>query len=131
MQACVLHCWVAEDDPEHCDPPCCGAGLVHDLDLSWVPPPQDTEQVPQAAHTDHAPSTKTKYSGIFYIFCEIEWDTSIIGRVYRQIEWKRFIWSWQICYTGNRPRYSGILSEGLWLTWSSANNLFNWINMKG
>ena len=35
--------WV--DDPEQPFPPCCGDGLLHDLDLCLVPPPQDKLQL--------------------------------------------------------------------------------------
>jgi len=38
-------------------PPYAGAGLVQVRFLDWFPPPQLTEQVSHAAHSDSAPST--------------------------------------------------------------------------
>ena len=60
MQTCVLQSWDEELAPTQDAPPYCGVGFVQVRGRDWVPPPQDTEQVPYAAQADQAPSTSIK-----------------------------------------------------------------------
>ena len=46
------------DEPEHIIPPLLGAGSLHDLLLTWLPPPQLRLQVPYDPHLPQLPSTR-------------------------------------------------------------------------
>ena len=56
-QASVLQVSSSELSPWHWAPPSAGAGLVHERDLVFVPPPQDSEHSVKSVHSDHPPST--------------------------------------------------------------------------
>lgn len=43
--------------PEHCLPPCCGCGCVHDLNLSCIPSPHVVEQSLYDDHCVNPPLT--------------------------------------------------------------------------
>lgn len=60
MQTCVLQSWVFVVAPTHSAPPYCGAGFVHVLSLSCVPPPHVTVHVPQEPQLLNPPSTVRK-----------------------------------------------------------------------
>jgi hypothetical protein len=49
-------------DPLHDAPPWAGAGLLHDLDLDFVPLPQLTEQDPHDPQFPQLPSTEMHYN---------------------------------------------------------------------
>ena len=54
--SCALHVALSELNPGQADPPLDGAGLLHNLDLDEVPPPQVRLQVEKELHAPHIPS---------------------------------------------------------------------------
>ena len=57
LHDCVLQLRVSVDEPEHCLPPFCGRGLVHERVRFCEPPPQALEQPLNAVHADEPPWT--------------------------------------------------------------------------
>ena len=55
-QPFVLHVWLDEARPSQDNPPLDGDGLLHNLDLCWIPPPQVTLQAAQFDHDPQLPS---------------------------------------------------------------------------
>ena len=69
----VLQGCDSEPCPTQSAPPSVGVGLLHDLVLVWVPPPQDSEQVDQSPKLLHPPSTGVEHEyphfvSFFWIF---------------------------------------------------------------
>ena len=56
-QGIVPHSILSSSAPVQLSPLYWGRGCVHDLNLTWYPPSQVTEHLPQPPHSDHPPST--------------------------------------------------------------------------
>ena len=50
-------CW-DELSPTQSNPPLTGSGLLHSLDLCWIPPPHVTLQAVQLDHVPQLPSKR-------------------------------------------------------------------------
>lgn len=117
MQTCVLQSWVFVVAPTHSAPPYCGAGFVHVLCLSCVPPPHVTVHVPQEPQLLNPPSTVRKREPhyIMDVGWRCFWNDSIkmitLTRTMVSIAglgWWSGIWTWTPivlwCRVGTRAR---------------------------
>lgn len=66
-QGSRLQDWHSVNLPSHGNPPYCGSGLSHLLDLVWPPPPHDTEHCDQSSQSLKPPFTVNKNNIFGYV----------------------------------------------------------------